>query len=60
MRNIGRALTGLNIVRNDSSKLSDMITTTASLAENVSAKVRRLDEARVCSFLLKHFNNLII
>lgn len=48
MRNIGRALTGLNIVRNDSSKLSDMITTTASLAENVSAKVRRLDEARVC------------
>lgn len=51
MRNIGRALTGLNIVRNDSSKLSDMITTTAVLAENVSAKVRRLDEARVCFFL---------
>lgn len=47
MLSIGRALTGLNIVHGDSKKLSDMIIHTSVLAENVSVKVRRLDEARV-------------
>lgn len=46
MHGIGRALSGLAIVQNDSTKLTDMIGHTAQLAENVSAKVRRLDEAR--------------
>lgn len=46
MNGIGRALSGLAIVNGDSKKLSGMIGRTAILAENVSAKVRRLDEAR--------------
>lgn len=46
MNGIGRALSGLAVVLNDSNKLTDMIGHTANLAENVSAKVRRLDEAR--------------
>lgn len=47
MSGIGRALSGLSLVANDSRNLSDMISHTAELSENVSAKVRRLDEARV-------------
>lgn len=47
MSGIGRALSGLSLVVNDSRNLSDMISHTAELSENVSAKVRRLDEARV-------------
>lgn len=47
MSGIGRALTGLSLVSNDSRNLSEMISHTAELSENVSAKVRRLDEARV-------------
>lgn len=47
MKGIGRALHGLGIVNKDSIKLSEVIGHTAELAENVSAKVRRLDEARV-------------
>ena len=46
MNAIGRTLSGLSIVHNDSIKLGDRIEHTAVLAENVSAKVRRLDEAR--------------
>lgn len=46
MHGIGRALTGLALVNTDSVRLTDMIDHTARLAENVSAKVRRLDEAR--------------
>ncbi|KAJ6639692.1 Conserved oligomeric Golgi complex subunit 4 [Pseudolycoriella hygida] len=46
MSGIGRALSGLSLVSNDSRNLSDMISHTAELSENVSAKVRRLDEAR--------------
>ncbi|XP_055596409.1 conserved oligomeric Golgi complex subunit 4 [Uranotaenia lowii] len=46
MRNIGHALSSLSLVSDKSRKLSDMIGHTAQLAENVSAKVRRLDEAR--------------
>lgn len=47
MSGIGRALSGLSLVSNDSRILNDMISHTAELSENVSAKVRRLDEARV-------------
>lgn len=47
MSGIGRALSGLSLVSNDSRNLSEMISHTAELSENVSAKVRRLDEARV-------------
>ena len=47
MRSIGVALSGLSVVSDKSRQLSDMINHTATLAESVSAKVRRLDEARV-------------
>jgi hypothetical protein len=47
MRNIGKALTGLNVVSEDSKKLAAQISHTSDLAEKVSEKVRRLDEARV-------------
>ncbi|XP_062545749.1 conserved oligomeric Golgi complex subunit 4 [Armigeres subalbatus] len=46
MRNIGMALSGLSLVADKSRNLSRMIDHTSQLAENVSAKVRRLDEAR--------------
>lgn len=46
MHGIGRALAGLALVNTDSLRLTDQIDHTARLAENVSAKVRRLDEAR--------------
>lgn len=47
MNNIGRSLASLNIAGDESKKVNSMIENTSSLAENVSAKVRRLDEARV-------------
>ena len=47
MHHIGLALSNLNAVSENSKNLSNMINHTAELAENVSAKVRRLDEARV-------------
>ena len=56
MRNIPQALTNLSSVNTDSIQLSDMICHTAVLAEKVSAKVRRLDEARVN----KHFEIFFI
>ncbi|XP_060645090.1 conserved oligomeric Golgi complex subunit 4 [Drosophila nasuta] len=43
---IGRAMTALSTVENDSNKLNRQIVNTANLAESVSAKVRRLDMAR--------------
>ncbi|XP_058819373.1 conserved oligomeric Golgi complex subunit 4 [Topomyia yanbarensis] len=46
MRNIGLALGSLSLVADKSRNLSTMIEHTSQLAENVSAKVRRLDEAR--------------
>lgn len=52
MTNIGKALHQLNVVSEDSKKLSSMIYHTSDLAENVSAKVRRLDEARVRIIIL--------
>lgn len=47
MNNIGRSLTGLKVANDESNKVNSMIENTSVLAENVSAKVRRLDEARV-------------
>lgn len=48
MNNIGRSLTGMKgHVNDESNKVNSMIENTSILAENVSAKVRRLDEARV-------------
>lgn len=47
MRNIGKTLTGLNVVSEDTKKLASQIAHTSNLAEKVSEKVRRLDEARV-------------
>uniref|UniRef100_A0A2M4APT9 Conserved oligomeric Golgi complex subunit 4 n=1 Tax=Anopheles triannulatus TaxID=58253 RepID=A0A2M4APT9_9DIPT len=46
MRSIGVALSSLNLVSDKSRQLSTVINHTATLAESVSAKVRRLDEAR--------------
>ncbi|KAH8306683.1 hypothetical protein KR044_006526 [Drosophila immigrans] len=43
---VGRAMTALSTVENDSNKLNRQIVNTANLAESVSAKVRRLDLAR--------------
>lgn len=47
MRNVGKALAGLEVVSKDSKKMSSQISHTSDLAEKVSEKVRRLDEARV-------------
>lgn len=47
MNNITRSLAGLNVANDEANKVNSMIENTSSLAENVSAKVRRLDEARV-------------
>lgn len=48
MINIGRSLASLNIANDEATKVNSMVENTTTLAENVSAKVRRLDEARVC------------
>lgn len=52
MNNIGRSLAGLKVASDEANKVNSMIENTSTLAENVSAKVRRLDEARVRNFLL--------
>lgn len=49
MRNIGKSMTSLNVVSVDTKKLASQISHTSELAEKVSEKVRRLDEARVNS-----------
>lgn len=46
MSGIGKALNTLTSIENESKNLANMISHTALLAESVSAKVRRLDEAR--------------
>lgn len=56
MNGIGRSLNGLNAASNESKTLNVMIDNTSILAENVSAKVRRLDEARVCFPDIPHFS----
>jgi hypothetical protein len=50
LRGITKMLPNLQIVHSDAEQLAEMITFTSTLAENVSAKVRQLDIARVsCS-----------
>lgn len=51
MNNIGRSLTSLNVASDEANKVNSMVENTSTLAENVSAKVRRLDEARVSEFI---------
>ncbi|XP_075212039.1 conserved oligomeric Golgi complex subunit 4 [Lycorma delicatula] len=46
IRGITKALPNLQIVHSDAQQLSEMISFTSTLAENVSAKVRQLDTAR--------------
>lgn len=48
LKSISQALPNLQNLKNDAVRLSEMISFTSDLAENVSAKVRQLDEARVC------------
>lgn len=47
LRSVTKALPNLQVVKSDANQLSEMIAHTSSLAENVSAKVRKLDDARV-------------
>lgn len=47
MKNIGKSLHSLTNAGKESKNLNETIVKTSHLAENVSAKVRRLDEARV-------------
>ncbi|KAK3927117.1 Conserved oligomeric Golgi complex subunit 4 [Frankliniella fusca] len=46
LRSVTKALPNLQIVKSDAQHLSEMIAHTSNLAENVSAKVRKLDDAR--------------
>nr|CAD7453185.1 unnamed protein product [Timema tahoe] len=46
LRGVTKVLPNLHIVHSDTRRLTDMITFTSTLAENVSAKVRHLDIAR--------------
>lgn len=47
MNGIGKTLSGLSTASIEATNLCSMVENTSVLAENVSAKVRRLDEARV-------------
>lgn len=47
MNDIGRSLSSLKVADGEANRVNSMIENTSTLAENVSAKVRRLDEARV-------------
>lgn len=51
LQNISKVLPNVNIIRTEAEKFCNMIARTNDLAENVSAKVRQLDLARVCSYL---------
>lgn len=44
---MGKAINGLTTAKNNAEALNDMVNHTSKLSENVSAKVRRLDESRV-------------
>ncbi|XP_071448516.1 conserved oligomeric Golgi complex subunit 4 [Hetaerina americana] len=46
LRSVTKALPNLKVVHSDATNLCDMISYTSSIAENVSAKVRKLDLAR--------------
>jgi hypothetical protein len=47
LRNVSLLVPRLNTVKSDAKHLSEMINFTCTLAENVSAKVRELDVAKV-------------
>lgn len=47
IRDIAKAIPNLDIVNSDAKQLAEMVAITSKLAENVSAKVRQLDIARV-------------
>lgn len=50
LQNIGKVLPNVVLIRTEGEKFCDMIARTNELAENVSAKVRQLDLARVCYY----------
>lgn len=52
LMSISQSKGNLQVIYKDAVNLESMINNTANLAENVSAKVRRLDEARVCILFL--------
>ena len=47
LQNIGKVLPNVIVICTEGEKFCDMITRTNELAENVSAKVRQLDLARI-------------
>lgn len=47
IRGITKVLPNLEVIHSDTLKLADMLKVTSTLAENISAKVRVLDTARV-------------
>jgi len=47
LQNIGKVLPNVIVIHTEGEKFRDMIIRTNELAENVSAKVRQLDLARV-------------
>lgn len=51
LRNVSLLVPRLNTVKSDAKHLLEMINFTCALAENVSAKVRELDTAKVISSL---------
>ena len=55
LQNIGKVLPNVVLIRTEGEKFCDMIARTNELAENVSAKVRQLDLARVCHTTMKIF-----
>lgn len=52
LRNVSLLVPHINTLKSDAQHLSEMIQFTSTLAENVSAKVRKLDSAKVEK---KHF-----
>lgn len=46
LQNVGKSINSLTSAKNNAGTLGGMITHTSQLSENVSSKVRRLDEAR--------------
>jgi len=61
LQNIGKVLPNIVLIRAEGEKFCDMIARTNELAENVSAKVRQLDLARVSYYnenILGHYTTL--
>lgn len=50
LQNIGKVLPNVVLIRTEGEKFCNMIARTNELAENVSAKVRQLDLARVSHY----------